>query len=163
MIPKNILFFWLKLVFPLNFIYAVKQITIVSMVFEKEQQQDISAVSSEIVKMVNTNTRRIRAIEQRLYGSERRIGSLEEKVIDEMDDLRRGFEQISLDIKAVSESLSEIRSEILKLNKNLDKTAKKSEVKELESLIDLYNPIKSKFVTRDEVERLIEEKPENKT
>jgi len=133
------------------------------MVFEKEQQQDISAVSSEIVKMVNTNTRRIRAIEQRLYGSERRIGSLEEKVIDEMDDLRRGFEQISLDIKAVSESLSEIRSEILKLNKNLDKTAKKSEVKELESLIDLYNPIKSKFVTRDEVERLIEEKPENKT
>lgn len=127
------------------------------MVFEKEQPQDTSVFSSEIVKMVNTNTRRIRAIEQRLTGSERRIGSMEEKVIDEMDDLRRGFEQISLDIKALSENLSQIRSEMLKINKNLDRAAKKSEVKELESLLDLYNPIKSKFVTRDEVKRIIEE------
>ena len=127
------------------------------MVFEKEQPQDTSIFSSEIVKMVNTNTRRIRAIEQRLSGSERRIGSMEEKIIDEMDDLRRGFEQISLDIKALSENLSQIRSEMLKINKNLDRAAKKSEVKELESLLDLYNPIKSKFVTRDEVKRIIEE------
>lgn len=127
------------------------------MVFEKEQPQDTSVFSSEIVKMVNTNTRRIRAIEQRLSGSERRIGSMEEKIIDEMDDLRRGFEQISLDIKALSENLSQMRSEMLKINKNLDRAAKKSEVKELESLLDLYNPIKSKFVTRDEVKRIIEE------
>ena len=127
------------------------------MVFEKEQPQDTSIFSSEIVKMVNTNTRRIRAIEQRLSGSERRIGSMEEKIIDEMDELRRGFEQISLDIKALSENLSQIRSEMLKINKNLDRAAKKSEVKELESLLDLYNPIKSKFVTRDEVKRIIEE------
>lgn len=127
------------------------------MVFEKEQPQDTSVFSSEIVKMVNTNTRRIRAIEQRLSGSEIRIGSMEEKIIDEMDDLRRGFEQISLDIKALSENLSQMRSEMLKINKNLDRAAKKSEVKELESLLDLYNPIKSKFVTRDEVKRIIEE------
>jgi len=127
------------------------------MVFEKEQPQDTSVFSNEIVKMANTNTRRIRAIEQRLSGSERRIAAMEEKIIDEMDDLRRGFEQISLDIKALSENLSQIRSEMLKINKNLDRAAKKSEVKELESLLDLYNPIKSKFVTRDEVKRIIEE------
>ncbi len=128
------------------------------MVFEKEAPPDVSALSSEIVKMVNTNTRRIRTIEQRLSGTERRISSLEEKIIDEIDNLRRGFEQISMDIKALSGNLSQIRAEILKINKNLDKTAKKAEVKELESLLDLYSPIKSKFVTREEVERLIEEK-----
>ncbi len=97
-------------------------------------------------------------IEQRLSGTERRISSLEEKIIDEIDNLRRGFEQISMDIKALGKNLSEIRAEILKINKNLDKTAKKAEVKELESLLDLYSPIKSKFVTREEVERLIEDK-----
>lgn len=128
------------------------------MVFEKEAPPDVTALSSEIVKMVNTNTRRIRTIEQRLSGTERRIGSLEEKIIDEIDDLRRGFEQIAMDIKALGENLSQIRAETLKINKNLDKTAKKAEVKELESLLDLYSPIKSKFVTREEVERLIEEK-----
>jgi TolA-binding protein len=128
------------------------------MVFEKEAPPDVSGLSSEIVKMVNTNTRRIRMIEQRLSGTERRISSLEEKIIDEIDNLRRGFEQIYMDIKALTENLSQIRAETLKMNKNLDKTAKKAEVRELESLLDLYNPIKSKFVTREEVERLIEEK-----
>jgi len=132
------------------------------MVFEKEAPPDFSGISSEIVKMVNTNTRRIRTIEQRLSGTERRISSLEEKIIDEIDNLRRGFEQISLDIKALTDNLSQIRTEMLKINKNLDKTAKKAEVKELESLLDLYSPIKSKFMTREEVERLIEEKTEKR-
>ena len=131
--------------------------------FEKEQPQDIASFTTEIVKMVNTNTRRIRSIERRLSGSERRIRGMEEKIIDEIDDLRRGFEQIILDIKEVSKNLSEMRSEMLKINKNLDKSAKKSEVKELENLLDIYNPIKSKFVTREEVERLLEERTEKKT
>jgi len=39
----------------------------------------------------------------------------------------------------------------------LTKTAQKSEIKELESLLDLYNPIKSHFVTKEEVMRLLEE------
>ena len=45
----------------------------------------------------------------------------------------------------------------------IDKTAKRTEVRELESLLDLYSPIKSKFATRDEVERLIEERIKKKT
>ncbi len=128
--------------------------------FEKEQPQNMQTFSNEIVKMVNTNTRRIRILEQRLSGFERRIGSLEDRIIDEIDNLRRGLEQINLDIKAVSESLSGIRVEMLNINKDLNRTAKKTEVKELESLLDIYNPIKSKFITRDELERFMEEKSE---
>lgn len=133
------------------------------MVFEKELPKDTAAFSSEIVRRIDTNTRRIRAIEQRLSGTELRIGSLEEKVIEEIDNLRRGFEQISMDVKAIAERLSKIRAEILKINKNLDKTAKKAEVRELESLIDLYSPIKSKFATKEEVERIVEERLSEKT
>jgi len=128
------------------------------MVFEKNTPGDLQTLGVEMVNRVNTDTRRIRTLEQRLNGAEMRIGSLEEKVIDEIDRLRKSFEQISLDIKAVSDSLSEIRSEILKINKNLDKTAKKVEVKELETLLDIYNPIKSRFTTKDEVTRMIEDK-----
>jgi predicted nucleic acid-binding Zn-ribbon protein len=132
------------------------------MVFEKTPA-DMQALTLEITNRINTNTRRIRTLEQRLSAAESRIGALQEKMIDEMDRLRKSFDQISVDIKAVSDSLSEIRAEILKINKNLDKTAKKAELKELETLLDLYNPIKSRFTTKDEVMRIIEDKLAEKT
>jgi len=128
------------------------------MVFEKNAPDDMQTFGTEIANRINTNTRRIRTIEQRLTGVELRIGALEEKIIYEIDKLRKSFEQISVDIKAVTDNLSEIRSEILKINKNLDKTAKKAEVKELETLLDIYNPVKSRFTTKDEVVRIVEDR-----
>jgi len=132
------------------------------MVFEKETT-NMQSFNNEVVKIINANTRRIRSLEQRLDGLEMRIGAIEEKIINEMDALRKNFDEIGMDIKDISKNLNELRNEILKINKTIDKTAKKAEVKELESLLDLYNPIRSKFTTREEVERLIDEKLGQKT
>jgi len=134
----------------------------VLMVFEKETV-NVQSFNNEVVKIINTNTRRIRSLEQRLDGLEMRIGAIEEKIINEMDALRKNFDEIGMDIKDISKNLNELRNEILKINKTIDKTAKKAEVKELESLLDLYNPIRSKFTTREEVERLVDEKLGQKT
>ena len=128
------------------------------MVFEKEKEAfDVRTFTTEILNRVDSNTRRIRSIEQRLNLLESRISSLEEKLIDEIDKLGRGFEQLQLDVKAVSESLKVLRAEMLKINKNMEKAALKAEVKELATLLDLYNPIKSSFVTKEEVRRMLEE------
>jgi len=132
------------------------------MVFEKEAA-DVQTFSNEVVKIMSTNTRRIRSLEQRLDAIEMRIGGIEEKIINEIEGIKKDFEEISTDIKSIINNLSELRNEILRINKTIDKTARKSEVKELESLLDLYSPIKSKFATRDEVERMIDEKLSKKT
>jgi len=131
------------------------------MVFEKDT--DNTQVFGEVVNVINTNTRRIRSLEQRLDGLEMRLGAIEEKIINEIEDVKKDFEEIHMDIKQISKNLSEIHGEILRINKAIDKTAKKTEVKELESLLDLYSPIKSRFTTRDEVERLIQERLSKKT
>ncbi len=128
------------------------------MVFEKSTPDDPQSFGIEVANRINTSTRRIRTIEQRLNGAELRIGALEERVIDEIDKLRKSFEQISVDIKSVNDHLSELHSEILKIDKTLEKTAKKAELKELETLLEIYNPIKSTFTTKNEVERMIEDK-----
>lgn len=131
------------------------------MVFEKNVE-NVQAFG-EMVNIINTNTRRIRTLEQRLDGLEMRMGAIEEKIINEIGDVKKGFEEIYMDIKQIAKDMSELKSEILRINKTIDKTAKRTEVKELESLLDLYSPIKSKFTTRDEVERLIDEKLSKKT
>ena len=53
-----------------------------------------------------------------------------------------------------------IDAELQRMNKALEKTAKKAELKELESMISIYSPMKSNFATREEVTRLIKEKLE---
>jgi len=132
------------------------------MVFEKETT-NVPSFSNEVVNIINANTRRIRSLEQRLDGLEMRIGAIEEKIINEMNALRKEFDEINMYIKDLVKNLNEIRNEVLKINKAIDKTAKKAEVKELESLLDLYNPIRSRFTTREEVERLVDEKLGQKT
>jgi len=131
------------------------------MVFEKDT--DNMQAFNEMVRVINTNMRRIKSLEQRADGLEMRLGAIQEKVINEIEDVKKGFEEIHMNIKQISRNLSELRAETLRINKAIDKTAKKTEVKELESLLDLYSPIKSKFATRDEVERLIEDRIRKKT
>jgi predicted nucleic acid-binding Zn-ribbon protein len=130
--------------------------------FEKDTKGS-DALTSEIIGRIDNNTRRVRAVEQRLEGLELRMSSAEEKMIEEVDNLKREFERISIDLKGMSKTLADIHDEIIRINKDVDKTAKKNEVKELESLLDLYNPIKSKFVTKDEVRNMIDDKISEKS
>lgn len=132
------------------------------MVFESKPKADMQAFNIEIVNRINDNTRRARVLEQRMEGVVARVESLEGRMIDEMNMLKKTIDQISIDVKNFTDNLNNIRSEVLRLNKNMEKSAKKIELKELESLLDLYNPIRSRFVTRDEIDRIIEEKLEKK-
>jgi hypothetical protein len=128
------------------------------MVFEKKVPQNFTPINNEIVITTNENTRRIRILEQTLDSIRNRLSSIEERLIDEMGDTKKWMDQVSLDMKEISNDLKEIRTEILRINKDLDKAARKTEVKELENLLDIYNPIKSHFVTKDEVIRLLGKK-----
>ena len=126
------------------------------MVFERKPTQEFNPINNEVVRITNDNTRRIRILEQSLESIRTRISSLEERMIDEMGDIKKWIDQLSLDVKEISKDLKEIGGELLRINKDLGKTARKTEIKELESLLDLYNPIKSHFVTKEEVMRMLE-------
>lgn len=128
------------------------------MVFERKPSNDLSGISNEIVISTNENTRRIRVLEQSLESIRNRLSSLEERMIDDMGDIKRWMDQIVTDVGEISKEVKEIKGELLKVNKDLDRTAKKTEIKELENLLDIYNPIRSHFITRDELSRLLEEK-----
>ncbi|MFH8080271.1 MAG: hypothetical protein QXO84_00090 [Candidatus Aenigmatarchaeota archaeon] len=126
------------------------------MVFDKPKPP----VDTETVRRINDNTRRIRIIEQRLDIIDSRIKGIEEKMIDELQTLKVTFDRLYEQVKELSTEVKNMRGTILKFEQALEKTAKKSELKEIQSLLDLYNPIKSRFVTRDELERILERKKE---
>lgn len=133
-----------------------------SLPFEKHGE-DESKLTAELVKRVNEDVRRIRIIEQRVDRVENSLESIQENTLTQLNDLKLALEKINNKIVSVSEKLVNIEGEILRLSKELSKTATKRELKQMETFIDLINPITAKFATKDEVERMIDNRtPKNK-
>jgi TolA-binding protein len=130
--------------------------------FEKQPVEDVATMTSEMVRRLNEYSRRIKNIEQRLERMEGRIDTVEETILTQMGDIKINLDKISQKIAGVSDRLNTIENEILRINKDLGKTALKADVKKLETFIDLVNPITSKFVTKDELERALEERIKKK-
>lgn len=122
------------------------------MVAEKEK-----ALLNEIVRRLNEYSRRIRLLEQRADRSLTNLHALEENVLNQMNELRIKFERVNTKLSEIVGKLDLLEGEIEKTNTKLEKTVTKSELKEIQTFIEVLNPITSKFVTKDELARAIEE------
>ncbi|MEM2146529.1 MAG: hypothetical protein QW279_14300 [Candidatus Jordarchaeaceae archaeon] len=123
-----------------------------------EKATDIKIVTTEILRRVNEESRRVRILEQRMDRIYDSVNTLEENIISQLDDLKIGIERLSDKILKISERLNIIENEIDKVNKGLGKAATKSELKQLEAFINVVNPITSKFLTKEQLERILEER-----
>jgi len=136
--------------------------TLPSLPFERHDKEE-RTLTAELVKRINEDTRRIRIIEQRIDRLENSIESIQENTLTQLTDLKLALEKINNKIVSVSEKLVNIEGEILRLGRELSKTATKRELKQMETFIDLISPITAKFTTKDEVENMIENRiPKNK-
>jgi predicted nucleic acid-binding Zn-ribbon protein len=115
-------------------------------------------VLNELVKRMNEYGRRIDSLEQRAERTEIRIGNVEQTAITHLNNLEITLESIAQNIVSLSERLGKIENEIARLNKELGKTALKSDIKKVEAFIDVVNPITSKFITREEAESMLASK-----
>jgi predicted nucleic acid-binding Zn-ribbon protein len=123
--------------------------------FERHDEED-KKLTTELVKRLNEDTRRIRIIEQRVDRLENSLDTMQENTLTQLNDLKLDLEKINNKIVSVSEKLLSIEGEILRLSKELTRTATKRELKQMETFIDLINPITAKFATKDEVEKMID-------
>ena len=126
------------------------------MAFEKPADSKILA--TELVKRMNEDIRRIRILEEKLDRMDNRIRTIEETALDQMESLRVNVERIGDKMANISEKFKLIDGEIVRMNRDLVKSVTKSDLKSLETFIDILNPITSRFVTKDEMERALEDR-----
>ena len=117
---------------------------------------------SELIRRVNEDRRRIRLMEQSINRVGNSLSSLEESVLSQMGDLKISLDRINSKLISAAEKLNLIENDITRLKKQASKGATKIELKQIESFIDLVNPITSKFVTKDELNRALEERLKRK-
>jgi hypothetical protein len=124
-------------------------------------EKDVQAILNEVVRRGNETVRRLRDIEEKDSLFENRLNTVETTTLNLSDNKKIVDDKFTQKTDELERSVIRIDNELMKIGKLLDKMAKRSELKELESLISIYNPIKTNFITREELELILEERLKN--
>ncbi|MFH1978602.1 MAG: hypothetical protein ABIJ92_04725 [Candidatus Aenigmatarchaeota archaeon] len=126
--------------------------------FKKDERRTVSSVLNEVIGRVNSDTRRLRLIEQENSVFQTRINRLEADNLRLKKDLLSKTNLIDGKLLKQGSKLTKIENMIKEIVKQMKLSATKTDVSALEELVEIYNPISSKFVTREEVERILQER-----
>ncbi len=127
-------------------------------VFKEKKPRTLHAIINEIVDRVNDDTRRLRVLEQEHDITTTRMNTIEKNVLDVSKELQKEIASVRQEIKKHKEQTARLENTVKEIIKEIKQLATNAKISELEELIELYNPIKSSFVTREEVERMIDKK-----
>lgn len=122
------------------------------------EKKDIDVVLNELVRRMNEHGRRLRALESRNVVIETRLNSTEDSVLRASDEGRNRNKKIDSSLVESDGKILKIENDISKINKNMEKMAKKTDLRELENMVGLFNPLTSKFITKEDVLRILEER-----
>jgi len=126
------------------------------------KSRTVHSVINEIVDRINDNTKRLRTLEQRSQIMASRMNSVEKEMLSLNKNTQKLVSGLETKIKASNDKIFQNESTVKEIIKQVKKLATTSKISELEELLEIYNPIKSQFVTREEVQRMINEKTINR-
>jgi hypothetical protein len=129
---------------------------------KQPQKKTLKAVLHELVERSNTDNARIRVLEQENDILKSRSKSFDQDLLSMKKYFDSSLNSLRKDIEKNSKKTMDTESTLKQLIKEIKKLATTSKIKELEALVDIYNPLKSQFMTKEEVERMIEKKLENR-
>jgi len=119
------------------------------------KKHTLHSIINELVDRTNTDIQRIRHLESWEKGLNIRIETIEQQIMEMNASLQKLSQDVSAEFHKRDQIINELRTLIKEIVKRIKRFARKDEVEELEALVDIYSPLKSNFVTRDEVEEII--------
>lgn len=115
-------------------------------------------IINELVDRTNTDTQRIRALEQGDESTATRLESAEQELININQTLQKVQKDLDKGFKNRDASINQLQSTIKEIIKHVKKLAPSDKLNELQAMVEIYNPLKSNFMIREEVEDLIRHK-----
>lgn len=127
-------------------------------VFGKSPDEKQKMIMVDIINRVNENVRRLRVIEQKIQAIDTRINSVEQNVVSYNKNIQKSLSDRDAKITSLDQRIGKIETTSKEILKQLKLVATKSNVEELKELLSIYDPLRSKFVTKEEMERFVSEK-----
>jgi hypothetical protein len=124
---------------------------------DKRQPRTIHTILNEMIERVNNDTQRLRILEQTTESLTSRMNMLEQATLQARRDLQKALGDINMGLESLADRMARNESVTKEIISHMKKLVTENKVKELESLIEIYNPVKSSFVTKEEMQRAFRE------
>jgi septal ring factor EnvC (AmiA/AmiB activator) len=131
------------------------------MAFAKQQpKRTLKTIIRELVDRSNSDTARIRILEQEKDIVKARADSMEQAMLGRKKQTDKALAELNAKIDKANKRILQLESTLKEIIKETKRLATTSKIKELESLVEIYNPLKSQFITKEEAEAMIERRIE---
>ena len=121
-------------------------------------EQELFRIVNELTSRINDVTRRLRDLEERYAETVNSVTGLETEILNQKKDIARLEQTIDSRINDILSKIGQIENTVSELINQLKRFGTKSEIAGIKELLDIYNPLKSRFVTREQVEEMISQK-----
>jgi len=105
-----------------------------------EVSASFGLVVQELVRRSNEEGRRVHDLEQRFEAMENRIASLEQLALERFKKMEQHTNDLEAKLRSLDESIFRLKAAVDKITKQLEKTATKVELRELERAFELMQP-----------------------
>lgn len=119
------------------------------------ETKQIDLILQELIRRANRSDRRLRVIEQRTQAMETRLSSAEDSNFKQSKEIKKGLMEIEITLRTVGDRILKMESDMSKINEQTKNFAKRNEIKEIETMFELLNPLKQEYVTRKELSEAI--------
>ncbi|MEM5812243.1 MAG: hypothetical protein QXN71_01170 [Candidatus Aenigmatarchaeota archaeon] len=124
----------------------------------QKKPKTIGMIINEIVERLNSDTQRLRVLEQSYDSVNERVNMIEQAILQNKREMLKSFSSLDTKLSALDDRITRVENTIKEIVERVKKLATTAELKELESLIEIYNPVKSNFVTREELDKILKER-----
>jgi len=126
-------------------------------VFGKEQEDKSHRVLSELINRVNDNTKRLRDLERGYESATNRAIAIEQDMMSNKKNTEKDFTDLRNKLDSQETKLMQIEETVKEIMKQMKFLATKTKVEELESMLNIFNPLESVFTTKEDVKRIVRE------
>jgi len=123
---------------------------------KQQSKRTLKTIIRELVDRTNSDTARIRFLEQEFNAIRSRTDSLEQSILNQKRISDKKQAELSSKMEKTNNRMLQVENTLKEMIKEIKKLASTSKIKELETLVDIYSPLKSQFITKEEAERMIE-------
>lgn len=127
-------------------------------VFGKETGDNTQKAVYDLINRVNENIRRMRVIEQQIKAMNIRLNSIEQNIMGHTRATQKSLKERDTKISKLEDRALRLETMTKEIVKQMKGVATKANVEEVKTMLNIYNPIESSFMTRDEVEQLVNQK-----
>jgi seryl-tRNA synthetase len=121
----------------------------------EKRKTTLRTVINELVERANTDTRRLRVLEEKVEELETRTNSLKDVLLQDKKQTGAHLDEIAATLKRQDASISGVEKALDNMVKQFKNVVTVSKIKELETLVSMYHPLKSNFVTKEELESML--------